>query len=150
MTRSGVLLLALLAAGARAAEPQNFLFMGDGSVAANAGLISRPDIGGVQIVYSWKSLEGAKGEYDFSRIESDLAFLEQRHKRLFLQIQDRFFEIGHRNVPDYLLEDPVYGGGLVPQVDNPGENEPEGHGWVAQQWNPEVRKRYQQLLQALA
>jgi len=68
----------------------------------------------------------------------DLAFLEQRHKRLFLQIQDRFFEIGHRKVPAYL------------QVDNPGENEPEGHGWVALQWNPEVRGRYQQLLRALA
>ena len=38
----------------------------------------------------------------------------------------------------------------MPQVDNPGENQPEGRGWVAQQWNPEVRKRYQELLRALA
>ena len=133
-----------------AAAPQNFLFMGAGDLADNAALIARPDIDGAQVVYSWKSLEGTRGVYDFSRIERDLAFLEQRHKRLFLQIQDRFFEIGDRNVPAYLLEDPVYGGGLAAQVDNPGENEPEGHGWVAQQWNPEVRKRYQALLRALA
>ena len=41
---------------------------------------------------------------------------------------------------------PIYGGGLVPQADNPGENQPEGHGWVAQQWNPAVRERFQELL----
>ena len=149
MTRLFIL-LALMAARASAAEPQNFVYTSAGELASLTTLIERPDIGGVQIVYTWKSLERARGVYDFSRIESDLGFLEQRHKRLFLQIQDRFFEIGHRNVPAYLLDDPVYGGGLVPQVDNPGENKPEGYGWVAQQWNPEVRKRYQKLLQALA
>jgi hypothetical protein len=142
--------LLLLSPGLQAAEPQNFLFMGAGDLAEHEKLISRPDIAGVQIVYSWKSLESAKAVYDFSSIERDLDFVGQRHKKLFLQIQDRFFEIGHRNVPAYLLEEPVYGGGLVPQVDNPGEGKPEGYGWVAQQWNPEVRKRYQHLLQALA
>ena len=147
---SCLLIVCALESSAHAAPPQNFLYTGSDELAALTPLVERPDIGGVQIVYTWKSLESAKGVYDFSRVESDLAFLEQRHKRLFLQIQDRFFEIGHRNVPAYLLDDSEYGGGLAPQVDNPGENKPEGYGWVAQQWNPEVRKRYQQLLQALA
>ena len=151
---SRLLVLTLLACTsgglAEAAPPRNFLFTQSDDLPEQAALVERPDIGGAQIVYSWKSLEGARGVYDFSRIERDLAFLSQRHKELFLQIQDRFFEVGHRNVPAYLLEDPVYGGGLVPQVDNPGEGKPEGYGWVAMQWNPEVRKRYQQLLQALA
>lgn len=142
--------LLLVSTGALATGPQNFLFTTSGDLPSLAALLERPDIGGVQIVYSWKALEGARGVYDFSRIDRDLAFVEQRHKQLFLQIQDRFFEIGDRNVPAYLLEDRLYGGGLVPQVDNPGENKPEGHGWVAQQWNPEVRKRYQELLRALA
>ncbi len=135
---------------AQAAPPQNFLYTSSADLHSLAAPVERPDIGGVQIVYNWKALESAKGVYDFSRIDRDLAFLEQRHRRLFLQIQDRFFEVGDRNVPTYLLEDPLYGGGLVPQVDNPGENKPEGHGWVAMQWNPEVRKRYQELLRALA
>jgi hypothetical protein len=144
------LVLLFLGTGGHAATPQNFLFTRSDDLETFADLVVRPDIGGVQIVYDWNSLESAKGVYDFARIERDLAFLERRHKRLFLQIQDRFFEIGHRNVPDYLLEDPIYGGGLVPQVDNPGEDAPEGTGWVAMQWNLEVRKRYQQLLSALA
>jgi hypothetical protein len=146
-------LFALLAAGAHAAgptEPLNFLFADSEDLTKHATLVARPDIAGVQIVYSWKSLEPAEGQYDFSRIEADLTFLEKRGKRLFLQLQDRFFEIGARNVPRYLLEDPRYGGGLAPQRDNPGEGKPEGHGWVAMQWNPAVRARFQALLSALA
>lgn len=143
------LMLCAAAACANAAPPQNFLYTSSDDLDAFAALIDRPDIGGVQIVYSWKSLEGARGQYDFARIENDLAFLEARHKQLFIQIQDRFFEVAHRNVPAYLLDDPAYRGGLAPQADNPGENQPEGHGWVAMQWNPHVRARFQELLQAL-
>jgi hypothetical protein len=104
----------------------------------------------VQIVYSWKELETAKDEYDFTRIEHDLRLLDALDRKLFIQLQDRFFEIGHKNVPQYLLREAEYGGGLVPQVDNPGENKPVGHGWATQQWNPAVRGRFQKLIRALA
>ena len=134
----------------KAAQPVNFLFMDSDELAGHTALIDRPDIEGVQIVYHWKALETAPGQYDFSRIRTDLEFLEKRGKKLFAQVQDRFFEHEHRNVPRYLLEDPVYTGGLAPQSDNPGENQPEGSGWVAQQWNPAVQKRFQALLAALA
>jgi hypothetical protein len=131
-------------------DPVNFLFADSDDLATRPALIERPDIAGVQIVYTWKSLEPAQGEYDFSQIETDLAFLEKRGKKLFVQLQDRFFLIEARNVPRYLLEGPEYGGGLVPQSDNPGEGKPVGHGWVAMQWNPAVRARFQALLRALA
>jgi len=61
MTSRLLVLLLLLSPGLQAAEPQNFLFMGAGDLAEHEKLISRPDIAGVQIVYSWKSLEGARG-----------------------------------------------------------------------------------------
>jgi hypothetical protein len=136
--------------GAAAEQPVNFLFADSDELQKISAIIDRPDIAGVQIVYSWKSLETAQDRYDFSRIERDLEFLGSRNKKLFAQIQDRFFERQHRNVPRYLLEDPRYGGGLAPQRDNPGENQPEGVGWVAMQWHPAVRARYQALLKALA
>jgi hypothetical protein len=139
-----------LSAAVHAAEPENFLFMDSDDLARHADLIARPDIAGVQIVYSWKSLERAPDEYDFARLRADLEFLEKHGKKLFVQVQDRFFERRYRNVPDYLLEQPVYNGGLAPQSDNPGEGQPEGAGWVAQQWNPAVQKRFQALLAALA
>jgi len=135
---------------AAAATPQSFLFAGGDDLEPLAALITRPDIAGVQVVYSWKSLERARDQYDFTQIERDLAYLETLNRKLFVQVQDRFFEVQHQNVPAYLLEEPIYNGGLVAQSDNPGENQPEGHGWVTQQWNPAVRERFQRLLAALA
>ena len=143
-------LLLAVASIASAAAPQNFLYTASDDLEKISQLIERPDISGVQIVYSWKSLEGTPGDYDFSQIEHDLAYLESLHRKLFVQLQDRFFEIDARNVPAYLLNDPDYGGGLAPQRDNPGENKPEGHGWVAMHWNANVRARFQKLIQALA
>lgn len=133
-----------------AQDPVNFLFAGSDDLVTHQALIERPDIAGVQIVYTWKSLEHAQGEYDFSQIENDLAFLEKRGKKLFVQLQDRFFQIEARNVPRYLLEQPQYGGGLVAQTDYAGEGQPQGHGWAAMQWNPAVRARFQALIRALA
>ncbi|MDH7800745.1 MULTISPECIES: hypothetical protein [unclassified Rhizobium] len=134
--------------GASAAE--NFLYTSSGELEANQRVLERGDIGGVQIVYNWRKLEPEKGKYDFSVIEKDLAVTDRLKKKLFIQVQDRFFEATARNVPDYLLTDPAYGGGLAPQFDNPGENKPVGDGWVAMQWNPALRDRFQKLLAALA
>jgi hypothetical protein len=137
--RIAALLTLLAAAAARAGtapDPVNFLFADSDDLVTRQALVERPDIAGVQIVYTWKSLEHARGEYDFSRIEADLDFLQKRGKKLFVQLQDRFFLIQARNVPRYLLEQPEYGGGLVPQGDYAGEGQPEGHGWVAMQWIP--------------
>ncbi|RDJ11453.1 hypothetical protein [Rhizobium grahamii] len=133
-----------------AAAPENFIYTSSGDLEGAKNLVSRPDIGGVQIVYNWRQLETAQGQYDFSAIEADLAIITALNKKLFIQIQDRFFEPKARNVPDYLLADRAYGGGITAQFDNPGESKPVGSGWVAQQWNPAVRQRYQALLAALA
>ena len=144
------LLLAVLVNSAPAAEPQNFLFMGAGDLAENSQLLARPDISGVQLVFNWKRLEPTQDHYDFSEIESELALAERLHKKVFIQIQDRFFMHEHRNVPRYLLEEPRYGGGLAPQSNSDAERNPDGSGWVAMQWNPAVRERFQALLSALA
>lgn len=140
-----------LLAGTRAnEEPRNFVFAGGGPAADVKALLARPDIGGVQIVYSWKSLEPEEGRYDFSAIERDLAMTEAAGKDLFVQVQDRFFLPDARNVPAYILSQARYGGGLARQADNPGEGRPVATGWAAKQWNPAVRERFQALLAALA
>ncbi len=36
-------------------------------------------------------------------------------RKLVIQVQDPFFSAAARNIPKYLLTDPKYGGGLVPQ-----------------------------------
>lgn len=146
--------LSLIALSARAEPkvetPRNFLFLGSGELQAHSALLQRPDIAGAQVVYNWKELEPEKDRYDFSGVERDLAIAKADGKALFLQIQDRFFEAHARNVPDYLLTEPEFAGGLARQFDRPGEDRPVATGWVAQQWNPAVRHRHQALLSALA
>lgn len=145
-----ILALTCMGALASAKEPENYLYMGSGELADAASLLARPDIAGVQIVYNWRQLEPEKGHYEFSSIEKDLNRVNGLGKKLFIQIQDRFFSPKARNLPEYLLNDPAYGGGLVPQVDNPGENVAKAYGWASEQWNPRLRARYQALLGALA
>ncbi len=141
--------LAILATPAAAKDPRNFIYTGAGELQARIDLLDRPDIEGAQVVYTWRMLEPEKGEYDFSAIEADLALTNARGKDLFAQIQDRFFLPTARHVPQYLLDDPEYDGGLARQYDNPGEGEPVGQGWTAMHWNPAVRARFQALLAAL-
>ncbi|WP_139262705.1 hypothetical protein [Chryseobacterium polytrichastri] len=134
----------------KAETPQNYIYTSSGDLQKIEKLITRKDIGGVQIVYNWRSLETAKDVYDFSRIEKDLDYLTKLNRKLFIQLQDRFFEPKARYVPDYVLNEKEYAGGLVPQFDNPGENKPVGNGWIAQQWNPAVQQRFQKLIGELA
>ena len=132
------------------AQPSDFVFAGGSAAEEVRELLARPDIDGVQIVYSWKSLEPEEGRYDFSAIERDLAVTDAAGKKLFVQVQDRFFLPAARNLPGYILSQPPYEGGLARQADNPGEGRPVATGWAAKQWNPAVRARFQALLAALA
>ena len=139
----------LMSLGSAAARPVNFIFLGGDGLASAGNLLKRPDIAGFQVVYSWRQLEPQKDHYDFSAIDADLKRADAAHKKLFVQVQDRFFSRSARNVPEYLLHDPAYHGGLAPQTDHAGEGTPVGHGWVTRQWDPAVRDRFQHLLTAL-
>jgi len=131
-------------------EPRNFVFIGGDRVTDHKDLISRPDIEGVQVIYTWRSLEPHEGVYDFTAIEDDLRELDAIDKKLWVQVQDRFFLPTARRIPDYILTHPKYDGGLARQYDNAGEGKPKGSGWTTKQWNPHVRARFQALLLALA
>ena len=157
MGRLACLLAAWLAfvalpAVARTVEPlRHFVYLGQDELEANLPILDRPDIAGAEILYVWSNLETSEGEYDFSMIEHDLALTEARGKALFVEVMDRFFAPDARHLPRYMLEQPQYGGGLARQFDNsrPGRA-PVPLGWIARQWDPEVRARFQALLAALA
>lgn len=130
--------------------PKIFLFLGGDDAARYKNAIESSCVTGVQIVYSWKLLEPKKGIYDFSKIERDLNYLQKKHKKLFIQIQDRSFEPNIFNVPDYIRQDKIYHGGVAMQYDFPGEGKPITSGWVARVWDPAVRERFHMLIQHLA
>lgn len=135
---------------AQAATPQNFIYVGSGNLSHIEALIKRADIGGVQVIYHWKMLEKSPDDYDFAQIETDLRYLNNLHKKLFIQIQDRFFAPQAKNVPHYLLNDAQYQGGITPQYDHSDSGQLKINGWVTKQWHPAVQQRYQKLLAALA
>ncbi|MEU8777068.1 hypothetical protein [Streptomyces sp. NPDC048606] len=136
-------------APASAPAPANYLYSSIGDFDTEVKpLLDRPDIAGAQVVVPWKALEPRKDQYDFSAVEDALSQVRARGKKLFVQVQDRFFSAPTR-LPNYLLTDPRYAGGAAATTNENGLGAGEP-GAVAAQWNPEVRARFQSLLKALA
>lgn len=152
---SGCLFVATLVLSglpATAQTPRNYVFFEfDRHRIQEPSFLEHPAIEGAQLKYSWRELEPRPGEYDFSSIVADLEFLESRGKRLFIQLQEVSFVPTIVNVPQYLLDDPVYGGGAELMYESGDDGtEPVPEGWVARRWDPQVRKRFEQLLDELA
>ena len=85
-----------------------------------------PQVKGLMLRYEWPQLETAKGVYDFSRIERDLALVQAAGKRLWIILGTKVFTVGGVAVPDY-LRTAEYGGGafkfsLDGSADRLGEN----------------------------
>lgn len=103
---------------------------------------------GAQVAYSWNQLEHGKDEYDFTMIREDLAFLNSKHKKLWVQIQDVSFSERYIFVPRYLRQDPQYNGGADKQyrIKDDDEEHAPVLGWMARRWDPVVRERFHKLL----
>lgn len=107
---------------------------------------------GAQVAYSWRQLEQGKDNYEFSMIREDLAFLNAHGKKLWIQIQDVMFSPQWKPVPEYILRDPQYQGGVDRQYKYKSGDEAHAvavGGGVARRWDPAVRERFQKLLLTL-
>ena len=114
--------------------------------------LETPAFEGAQVAYSWRQLEQGKDNYEFSMIREDLAFMEAHGKKLWIQIQDVMFSPQWKPVPEYLLRDPQYHGGVDRQYEYKSDDEASAvavGGGVARRWDPAVRERFQKLLLAL-
>lgn len=132
--------------------PLNFIYFGlDRSRISDPEFLGTEAIVGAQLKYRWKELERERDRYDLRPILEDLAFLESHGKKLFVQLQDVSFDGTIINVPDYLLSDPGFGGGVARQYSFEGgdESSPIPEGWVARRWDPAVRDRLVELIRAL-
>ena len=136
----------------RGRAPDNFIYFGlERSRISEPRFLSAPAIVGAQLKYTWKELEPTRDNHAIDAIRGDLGFLEQHGKRLFIQLQDLSFDEGISNVPDYLRDDPAFGGGEARKYDFDGdESRPIPDGWVARRWDPAVRERFAKLLHVLA
>ncbi|WP_148203401.1 hypothetical protein [Sodalis glossinidius] len=77
-------------------------------------------------------------------------------KKLWIQLQDKSFVPYVKNVPNYILNDPIYKGGVLKQsILTAPERDPnkpaaeEEYSWAAKMWEKPVRERFQNLVVAL-
>jgi hypothetical protein len=132
--------------------PQSFIYFGrERSRISEKNFLATGSAVGAQLKYTWRELEPERDRYDVRLILDDLTFLEQHGKRLFVQIQDLSFDEDIVNVPDYLREDPAFGGGVARkyEFEEDDESRPVPDGWVARRWDPAVRERFRKPLRAL-
>ena len=109
-----------------------------------------PQVKGLILRYEWPQLEKAKGVYDFSRIDHDLALAESQGKRLWIMVATKVFTAGGRAVPDYMHTAEYEGGAykiLIGARDALGSTERVGEN--AALHNAKVRDRLIALTTAL-
>jgi len=113
--------------------------------------LETPAFEGAQVGYSWRQLEPAKDEYDFSLIREDLKFLNDHGKKLWIQFQDVTFSPKRNAAPKYLLNDPQFNGGADKQWRIPDDDESRAthEGWMVRRYDPAVQERMHKLFAAL-
>ncbi|MED7820378.1 MULTISPECIES: hypothetical protein [unclassified Francisella] len=144
-----LLLVCLLFNSAIAEKPQLYIFLGGDSIQKHISQINNKQVIGVQKIYTWKTLETTKDHYNFSEIKSDIKLLKKHNKKLFIQLQDRSFNVSNIPVPEY-IKIKEYDNGIIIQSDNSSGGKPSYEGWVTKQWNVNVRHRFQKLIKQLA
>ena len=146
-------LLSVACASSPPRSVHHYTFFGQDreSLRKDSAFVATKQLEGAQVSYSWRQLEPAKDQYDFTIVREDLAYLASKGKRLFIQLQDVSFSPTRINVPRYLLEDPRYNGGADKQYRIPDDDETRAvhEGWMARRWDPAVQERWHKLLFAL-
>lgn len=138
--------------GGPATGPRHFIFFDlERQRIREESFLATNAIAGAQLKYTWRELEPQRGQYNFQPLREDLAFLKQHGKRLFVQLQDVSFDESINNVPEYLLDNPEFHGGVARKyrIQNDDESTAVSDGWVARRWDAAVRNRFIKLLQAL-
>jgi hypothetical protein len=114
-------------------NPGHYVAVGPGAAMDEISHLDEPAVRGVNKRYKWKRLEPRRGEYDFSEVEQDLAYLAARDKQLVVFIIDKSFS-KYPSLPTYLSEYAVEADGSLDPV----------------RWHPVMVERLVALGQALA
>ena len=144
------------AAAPKGVNPKNFnpghylsAGAGNGSPAVVfSDIAGRPNFIGGKRIYTWRSLEPTRGNYDFSRIEADLKYLQSINKRLWIQIgYTQFNGAGLPNTPEYMWRNSSFGCG--PENYGTYKRQAQNGGWIPCYWNTNFKSRFEALVNAL-
>ena len=93
---------------------------------------------GIHKRYRWRDLEPQIDKYDFSQIHRDLKWLKRNNKQLIIHLSDTLTGMRAQMVPDYILKDEVYQGGVVPKKKDPSR-------FLTKMWVPAIIDRIVKL-----
>ena len=116
-------------------NPGHYIAMNDWDTQADMIQAVKPGVRGIHMRYKWKDLEPSFGNYNFSRIASDLRLMADHGMQLVVMVEDKSFFSHIKSTPSYLWQDntlPIKGGGHV-----------------SKRWAPYVITRMAALTQAL-
>jgi len=133
-------------------EIKNFIFFElERERIHDTSFLNNDHIVGAQLKYMWRELEPAKDQYNLKLVQDDLDFLTSNGKRLFIQLQDVTFDTTLRKpVPDYILNEKKYHGGVNIQYETDEKDEIiRADGYVARRWDEQVSERFKKLLTVL-
>jgi hypothetical protein len=146
-------LAVLIGATENVVPPRHYVFYGMNREALHKDSLFLRSSGfeGAQVSYTWRQLEREKDKYDFAIVRADLALLQARGKKLWIQIQDVSFMNEHIPVPRYLLDEPQYNGGAAQQyhIEKDDEQAAVAQGWAMRRWDPAVQQRFHSFLAQL-
>lgn len=131
--------------------PRSYIYFNrDRERISEPSFLENAGIAGAHLKYTWRELEPERDRYELALVLDDLAYLEQHGKKLFVQLQEVSFD-ERVNVPNYLVEDRAFGGGVARQYEweKSDDSDATFDGHVARRWDPAVRERFAKLLQAL-
>gem|GEM_PF-2420001 len=138
----------------KSVNPQNFhpghyMMVGiHDSIPEFGKIINNPNVVGIKKVYTWVDIEPAEGIYDFTEIESDLAYLESIGKRLWIFVLDTTWNSSYNpKTPVYMWSNPKYG--CDSRHYGNYERSAQQGGWLPCIWNKNVQSRRAALYQAL-
>ncbi len=116
----------------------------------DTSFLNNMNIVGAQLKYMWRELEPSKNQYALELIQHDLDFLKSKGKKLFVQLQDVNFDSALvKPVPDYLIKDHRYHGGVSLKHDTKDNVIINQNGYVARRWDKGVAERFFKMLKVL-
>jgi len=120
--------------------PKHYMLLFNMDISKITKIANNPDFEGMQLKLDWKSIEPQKDNFNFTLVDSVLNIAQSYGKKIVFQFQYKTFQGNPPIVPDYLLTDSNYQGGVVYYPDSSS---------TAKLWITAVTNRLDTVFQAM-
>lgn len=120
--------------------PKHYIFISEWTLNSIDKIIDNAHFEGTQLILDWKSIEPKKDSFNFALVDSVLDLAQSYGKKIVFQFQFKTFQGKAPIVPDYLLTDTDYAGGVVYYSDSSS---------TVKLWIPAVTDRLDQVFKAM-